>query len=399
MSLLNTIKYYGLLVLSMVFVNVSAQVLKTMKHLPGTGQFKSYTNTFGENADYQFYNPYFIANGKTVLDTVTGLLWQVTDGGEMTFVQAKTYCDTLTLGGYTDWRLPNPHEAFSILNHDVTNPAIDVNYFTKTAAEYWWSGTQQVGDPSKVWCTNAGGGIGNHPISETISAGGAKKFHVRAVRDVQAPKTIQTQWVQTNQMVYDSLTQFYWTPFLSSDTLTWEQALTYAEQLIHAGYSDWRLPNIKELQSINDESRSNPSVSTVVFPQVGVKSIWSSSSLPNQTTKAWYLDTKFGITTYKTKTNRTWVLCVRGGTPPVSAIQSSAILHKVNLYPNPSHGYVKVHMDHPMQLLSVYDQMGRLLFQFQPNANVFELPILSKGLYTLRIHTEGFQTTECLIIE
>jgi hypothetical protein len=83
----------------------------------------------------------------------------------------------------------------------------------------------------------------------------------------------------------------------------------------------------------------------------------------------------------------------------VSAIQSSALLNKVNLYPNPSHGYVKVHMDHPMQMLSVYDQMGRLLFQFQPNANVFELPILSKGLYNLRIHTEGFQTTECLIIE
>jgi hypothetical protein len=38
--------------------------------------------------------------------------------------------------------------------------------------------------------------------------------------------------------------------------LTWENALSYAENLTFSGYSDWRLPNTKELQSIVDYTRS-----------------------------------------------------------------------------------------------------------------------------------------------
>jgi len=35
----------------------------------------------------------------------------------------------------------------------------------------------------------------------------------------------------------------------------WENALSYAENLVLASYSDWRLPNAKELQSIVDYTR------------------------------------------------------------------------------------------------------------------------------------------------
>lgn len=38
--------------------------------------------------------------------------------------------------------------------------------------------------------------------------------------------------------------------------LNWLEALDWAEKLEYAGYSDWRLPNIKELQSIIDYTRS-----------------------------------------------------------------------------------------------------------------------------------------------
>lgn len=163
-------------------------IFKTMLRLPDTGQTGSYTSTFGEDSDYLINVPSFINNSSSiVVDTITGLMWQRTDGGEMTYENAKIYCDTLTLGGYTNWRLPDCHELFSILNHNRTNPAIDTLYFTKTLAEYWWSSQRQANDTTKVWVTNAGGGVGNHLKTETISAGGTKRFHARAVRDVTAP--------------------------------------------------------------------------------------------------------------------------------------------------------------------------------------------------------------------
>ena len=81
-------------------------VLKTMMRLPDTGQTTSYTTTFGEDADYNFNIPFFILNGNgTVTDTITSLMWQQTDGGEMTNANAIIYCNTLTLGGYTDCRI------------------------------------------------------------------------------------------------------------------------------------------------------------------------------------------------------------------------------------------------------------------------------------------------------
>jgi len=47
------------------------------------------------------------SNG-TITDNVTGLMWQQFEGGEMTIENATIYCDNLILGGFSDWRLPNP---------------------------------------------------------------------------------------------------------------------------------------------------------------------------------------------------------------------------------------------------------------------------------------------------
>jgi hypothetical protein len=54
----------------------------------------------------------FVNNGDgTVTDTRRQLMWQKDDNGEeVTFEGAQKYCQTLRLGGYTDWRLPEPDE-------------------------------------------------------------------------------------------------------------------------------------------------------------------------------------------------------------------------------------------------------------------------------------------------
>ena len=108
------------------FISFAQSVSKTMLRLPDTGETTKYTTTAGEDADYSINPPYFTINGDgTVTDTVTGLMWQQTDGGEMTIENARIYVDSLTLGGHSDWRLPSAFESFSILNEQHVNPAVD----------------------------------------------------------------------------------------------------------------------------------------------------------------------------------------------------------------------------------------------------------------------------------
>ena len=293
---------------------LSTVYLRRMKRLPDTGETTDFTPTPGEDGDVIINAPYYVNNNDgTITDTVTGLMWQKKDGGEMTYENAVIYCDTLTLGGYSNWRLPDAHESFSILYHQNANPAIDTNSFTATTADYWWTSDKQANDVNKIWCTNSGGGVGNKPKTETISAGGSFRYHVRAVRDVNLPDTFSAHFVKlTGNLVKDNFTGLLWQAIPYTDTLSWENALRYADTLTLGGYSDWRLPNIKEIRSLNNEKQINPSFDTTFFKIVNNKKYWSSTTLPNHSNEGWYLNTRYGITSYDLKTVRNYVMCVRG---------------------------------------------------------------------------------------
>lgn len=366
---------------------VAQSVLKTMLRLPDTGQTMSYTSTFGEDNDFTINPPGFILNGNgTVTDTVTGLMWQQVDGGEMIYAQANYYCDTLTLGGYTDWRLPNAYESFSILNHQHTNPAVDNTVFTTTGAEYWWSSDRQANDTNRIWVTNSGGGIGNHLMTETISAGGTKKYHARAVRMITTAGTVPAHYTDNGDgSITDHVTGLAWQKIPYADTLTWEQALTYADSLTLAGKSDWRLPNIRELQSIADLTAISPSVNTNYFSVSGNKKFWSSTTLPNQTTKAWYLDTHYGITTYDLKTSKDYVLCVRGNQPfPNATTELNMPVANVFAYPNPFTRKISLH-GASNAIVTLATITGRVVYHGTA-IDQQDFSKLPPGIYFLSIH-------------
>jgi hypothetical protein len=289
---------------------------------------------------------------------------------------------------------------FSILNHDKVNPAADTNYFTKTLAEYWWSNQLQANDANKVWVTNAGGGVGNHPKTETISAGGPKRFHVRAVRDVSTATLLPNHFIDNgNGTTTDLLTELTWQQIPSADSIAWEQALTIANALTYAGYSDWRLPNIKELQSINDESLTNPSINQTFFNGVNANHFWSSTSLPNQTTRAWYLDTQFGVITFKLKTNKLYALCVRGGNLVAGIQENNSTQNDMIVYPNPSAGKINIVNKNSIDELWITNLVGQLVFQSNPKSTYISVNINSTGIYFVTIVSGNVISTKKIIIE
>jgi hypothetical protein len=80
-----------------------------------------------------------------------------------------------------------------------------------------------------------------------------------------------------------------------------------------AGHHDWRLPTIKELQSLNDTSMATPSLDRAAFPQASPSEFWSATSMVNRPERAWTVDFRFGIVSYKDKTEKLRVRAVRGG--------------------------------------------------------------------------------------
>jgi arylsulfatase A-like enzyme len=308
---------------------------RSLAKLPDTGQTLSATATFGEDSDYSINAPSFTDNGNgTVSDVVTGLMWQKTDSGEMTWDTARTSAAALNLAGFADWRLPTAQEALSILNHE-RNPAHDPAYFVNNASGtpgYFWTSDLFYGDNSKVWATNTGGGLGPHPKTSTISAGGTQRFHARYVRGAK-PTTGHNYLNNNDGTITDLDTALMWTQALSS-SMTWESALAYAEGLTTGGYGDWRLPNVKELQSLLDLTRATatgsaatPCLNRTLFPTATATAYWSSTSLKQQTpTQAWLVD--FGVnTTSNPPRNQQGIVSYESyaSSYPVFAVRSTTI--------------------------------------------------------------------------
>ena len=98
-----------------------------------------------------------------VIDTSTNLIWQ--DDANVTSVdmnwsEAITHCEDMSLGGYSDWHLPNYNELYMLADRSKINPAIS-DVFQNTNSSYFWSSTTFVSAPSSAWDVYFYDGLGN----------------------------------------------------------------------------------------------------------------------------------------------------------------------------------------------------------------------------------------------
>jgi hypothetical protein len=96
-------------------------------------------------------------NGSIVTDNKTKLMWL--DNNDATIIQrdwqgAIDYCESLTLGGYSDWRLPNIRELQSITDRTRNNPAINSIFQAGSSLDNYWSSTSMSGIPSEALCVH-----------------------------------------------------------------------------------------------------------------------------------------------------------------------------------------------------------------------------------------------------
>jgi len=118
----------------------------------------------------------------TVTDTRTGLTWQQGETGAMTWGAALAYCNGLSLGGRSDWRLPSVSELESLTDDARYAPVLDPSFFPQAYASAYWSSTTHAQYPVNAWLVQFSyGGV----VAYRKRDGNYVGYYVRCVRGGQ----------------------------------------------------------------------------------------------------------------------------------------------------------------------------------------------------------------------
>lgn len=130
--------------------------------------------------------------------------------------------------------------------------------------------------------------------------------------------------------ITDNLTGLIWAPDAGTSTIvtciggpkTWQDALDYMACLNannYLGHSDWRLPNVNELESLIHAGQIDNSAWLISqgFINVAMAYYWSSTTLNNSPNQAWAVNLQQGDVTYgpKDSNNHVWPVCGMTSTP------------------------------------------------------------------------------------
>jgi len=114
-------------------------------------------------------------------------------------------------------------------------------------------------------------------------------------------------------IITDSNSGLQWQDNSIGSESTWQSAIDRCEMLILGNYTDWRLPNIRELNSLVDRSKTNPTIN-LVFQNIISDFYWSSTTISQGI--AWYSNFLDGQDGFDFDNSSNYVRCVRTGISP-----------------------------------------------------------------------------------
>ena len=270
--------------------------------------------------------------------------------GSVAFHNALDYVTKLNNEGYlghSDWRLPNVNEKESLINANEPHNAAWLNSqgFINAVAGAYWSSTTDASDTRRAWVVDMGDNngmvddFGDKPGSclvwpvrsgqcdyaaiclpqtgQTLCYGTFGNYDVIPCSGTGQDGDIQAgvawpspRFTDNGDTVTDNLTSLMWTKNANvpGASKTWQEALDYVKGMNNGtypnfGYTDWHLPNRKELYSLVDHTQYNPALpSGHSFTNVQLGSYWSSTTDAQHTSDAWYVYFPYGWVGFTSKT-------------------------------------------------------------------------------------------------
>jgi quinol monooxygenase YgiN len=327
----------------------------------GTGQDGAF------KAGAAWPSPRFMDNcDGTVTDRLTELIWlkDADRFGEVTWEQALANarglasgsCDLTDGSKAGDWRLPTIRELLSLIDYSAADPIIPTDHpFTNVRTSIYWTSTTLTAAPSLAWMMTMGIG----PIVFDLKINPNQMWPVRG-KSAMVPQTGQKRCYDpknpnlldpfqdypcdgTGQdgeirpgatwpnprftdngdgTVTDNMTGLVWLKNANPFGLrTWEQALKDCNSLSSGSYglSDgskpgvWRLPNIREIESLVDYGSFAPSLPDrgEPFKNVRPSSYWTSTSVARAPAQAMFIILGVGPTIFENKEHPFFVWPVR----------------------------------------------------------------------------------------
>ena len=301
----------------------------------------SYTRLNSNGSEYTGSGDYGTDPWSCVVDNVTGLTWEVkTDDGTLrdrdqgftwydpdntTFTGTPSDYDTDDfiihvnsdasinsgngLCGQTNWRLPTVQELVGISDFSTYEPVVDTSYFpnARTGASEWsWTAdlnSDTANLPGYAWLysyytgsTRSGGnGLGTTSSSRYVRLVSSSEVVKSYFNDYSSDGGRYTD--HGDGTVSDNRTGLMWMKCiygqahnLSDNSCgvtgvgaggTWQEAFAKVAAINEGvgifGYTDWRLPNMKELLSLVDLSSFEPPINQAIFPSTDGQSQWTST--------------------------------------------------------------------------------------------------------------------------
>ncbi len=275
-------------------------------------------------------NTRFDVEKETVLDRKTGLMWS-RDASlsefPMTWTEAFGFVQTLSeekYQEYSNWRLPNRRELFSLISHDQINPCLPASHpFENVFHGYYWSASTCARLPNQAWYVHFGGARVYRgmkyasymvwpvrPIKEqavnVFCTGQQRSYDDQGNEIPYDENTYQHAAIQSGiewptprfdvgeNTVTDRLSGLVWTRNASfgQTVINWKDAGHMILQMNSRnvfGFDDWRIPHIRELESLLDLKMHSPALPEN-HPFENIEDFyWSCTTSVYETRYAWAL--------------------------------------------------------------------------------------------------------------
>ena len=218
-----------------------------------------------------------------ITDSATGLEWYVGPDQDTSWVEAKSWMESLTPTKGA-WRMPTVPELKTLYQPGAGSNNMDP-IFQLTG---YWAWTGQIKDDSMAWGFSFKAGRGLWDRMDDAAHGRA--FVVRSPKETSpVPQPINLRFTKTNEgVITDSFTGLDW--YLGPDQNTnWNQAKAWTESLTVAG-GGWRIPTVPELTALYQKG-GGPNNMDPIFQTTGT---WVWSGQIRDDLSAWCYSFRYG---------------------------------------------------------------------------------------------------------